>query len=184
MLRQPLALAAAAALAASTAVVLAGPASASTGVTFVVSGSGTLSVSEPSTTADLGTATPSPTGTVVSGHLGSTTVTDNRASIAGWTVKISSTDFTDSATHTILASKAVAYLLASDTPTVQGVVVPTAGTYVSPATGLALSNSGQNFITATATGSNSTTYNPSMQITIDSSVIAGTYTGTVTQTVS
>lgn len=168
----------------STGALLAAPASAGTGVTFTVN-SGALSIAEPSTTANLGTALSSITGTSVTGKLGSTTVTDARGSLAGWAASISSTNFDDGASHVIPAGNAKAYVLATDGPTlVQGIAVPSAGSYLTSATGLTLSNSGQSFVTATATGSNQVSYNPSLTITIPSTVVAGTYTGTVTQTVA
>ena len=145
---------------------------------------GTLSISQPSTTASFGTAPASATGTSVSGHVGATTVTDTRGSLAGWTVTISSSDFSDGANHTIPATNAKAYILPADGPTVSsGIAVPTTN-YVSAATGLTLANTGQTFVTATATGSNVVTYNPSVTVTIPSTAIAGTYTATLTQTVA
>ena len=165
---------------------LAVPAPAGTPITFDLA-AGTLSISQPSSTASFGSATANAAGTSVAGHLGTTTVNDNRASLAGWTVSISSTDFSDGATptpHTIAATVAKAYILPADGPTVTaGVVVPTTS-YVSSGTALTLANSGQVFVSATATGSNAVTYNPSITVTIPSTAIAGTYTAIVTQTVA
>lgn len=162
---------------------LAAPASAATPITFDLA-AGTLSISQPSTTASFGTATASATGTSVTGLVGTTTVTDTRGSLAGWTVSISSTDFSDGASHSIAATNAKAYVLAANGPTVtSGIAVPTT-TYVSLATALTLSNTGQNFVTATATGSNVVAYNPTITVNIPSTAIAGTYTATLTQTVA
>lgn len=158
-------------------------ASAGTPITFDLA-AGTLSILQPSTTASFGTATASATGTTVSGHLGTTTVTDTRGSLAGWTVSISSTDFSDGASHSIAVTNAKAYILPADGPTVtSGIAVPSTA-YVSAGTGLTLANSGQTFVTATATGSNVVTYNPTITVTIPSTAIAGTYTATLTQTVA
>lgn len=158
---------------------------ASTSVSFSVT-AGALSISEP-TTANLGTVASSPSGTTLSGHLGSTTITDSRGSLAGWTATITATTFSDGATptpHTIAANKFKAYVNAGDGPTVSsGVAVP-ATTYTTAATALTLSTSAQTLVTATATGSNVVAYNPTIAVTVDSSVVSGTYTGTVTQTVS
>lgn len=162
-----------------------GVAAASTSVTVSITG-GTLSISEPGSVT-LGPVTPSATGTSVTGHLGVTTITDNRGSIAGWTTSISATSLSDGATptpHTIAANKMKAYIATGDGPTVSaGVAVPVT-TYTTALTGLALSTSTQTLLSATATGSNIVTYNPTLTITLDSTVIAGTYTGTITQTVS
>ena len=42
----------------------------------------------------------------------------------------------------------------------------------------------QTFVTATTASNNVVTYNPTIVVTLDSSVLAGTYTGTITQSVS
>lgn len=159
-------------------------ANASTSVTFTVS-SGTLSIAEPSAQANLGSATATALGTTVSGALGSTTVTDNRGSLAGWTVTMTGSDFSDGATptpDTIAANQAVAWVSSVPTPTSGVAVVST--TYLTAATGLTLTTSGQTFMTATTTGSNVVSYNPNLQVTIPSTAVAGTYTGTITQTVA
>ena len=175
--------------AATAAVIVAGSATmtaqASTGTSFTLAG-GTLSIAEPAS-ANLGSATLSAAGTTVTGHLGTTTITDNRGSVAGWTVAVATTNFTDGATptpHTVAANKLKAFIATGDGPTVtSGVAVPTTP-YPSAATALTLSTAPQTFLTATTTGSNVVTYNPTFSVTVDSTAIAGTYTGTVTQTVS
>lgn len=144
---------------------------------------GTLSISEP-TSANLGSAASSASGTSVTGHLGTTTVTDSRASLAGWTVSISATALSDGAGHTIAANKLRTYVAAGDGPTVtSGVAVPST-TYITATSGLTLSTGAQSFVTATTTGSNVVTYNPTVVVTLDSNVIAGTYSGAITQTVA
>jgi hypothetical protein len=189
-MRRTIALSAVAALTAGLGLIAAGPASASSNVTFSVS-AGTLSISEPDTSGgpmNLGTATSSAVGTTVQGAVGSTTITDNRGSLAGWTVKIGSTDFSDSATpaDVIAASKASAWAPATGTgaPTVTSGIAVVTNTHISAATGLTLANTPASFMTATTTGSNVVTYNPNLTITIGSSVVSGTYNGTVTQTVT
>jgi hypothetical protein len=186
MMRSPLILRAGAVTAlAIGALLVASPGQASTSTTVTLSG-GSLSLTDPAS-ANIGSAVSSPTGTSVSGHLGTTTVTDSRGSIAGWTVTISSTSFSDGATptpHTIAAGKFRTYIAAGDGPTVAaGIAVPVTS-YTTSGTALTLSNSGQTLLTATATGSNTVTYNPTIMATLDSTVIAGTYTGTITQTVA
>ena len=86
--------------------------------------------------------------------------------------------------HTITANHLKAYVATADGPTVtSGIVVP-ATAYTTLATALTLSTSGQTFVTATATGSNVVTYNPTLSVTVDTTAIAGTYSGSITQTVS
>lgn len=157
-------------------------ATASTNTSFTLT-AGTLSISEPAT-ASLGTATSSTSGTSITGHLGTTTINDSRGSVAGWTVTISASNFSDGASHTVAASKLSAYVAVGDGPTVtSGIAVP-ATTHSTALTALTLSTSSQTLVTATTTGSNIVTYNPTVVVNLDSSVIAGTYTGTITQTVS
>ena len=171
-----------AALALAGSVFAATPAMAGTGVTFTIS-AGLLTISEPSAQAGLGTVTATPLGTTTSGSLGTTTINDARGSLAGWTVSVSSTDFTTaSPVQTIPASNAVMYLPSLATVT-QGVAVVT-NTHVAAASGLTLGNSSSSFMTAATTGSNVVTYSPTVQVTLPSTAIAGTYTGTVTQTVA
>jgi hypothetical protein len=174
---------------AATAVVAAfcclppAPAAADMPVTLVLLG-GSLTISQPGS-ATLGTATVSASGTTVTGKLGSTTITDTRGTLAGWTVTISATNLSDGASptpHTIAAGNMRAYVAAIDGPTVtSGVAVPTTP-YTSLATALTLSTGGHTFVTTTATGSNTVTYNPTVSVTVGSSAVAATYAGTVTQT--
>lgn len=168
-----------------TALLVPGIGQASTSTTLTLGG-GSLILSDPAS-ANLGSEVSSPTGTSLSAHLGTTTVTDSRGSIAGWSVSISSTAFSDGATpapDTIPASKFRVYIAAADGPTVTaGVAVPVT-THSTSVTALTLSTSPQSLLSATATGSNTVTYNPTVIATLDSTVIAGTYTGTITQTVS
>jgi hypothetical protein len=180
-MRKTLALAVAAVSAAGVGALVPTAANAAgTGVTFTVS-SGAISVAEPAGPASLGTVTSTPLGTTTSGSLGSSTITDNRGSLAGWTLNMASTDFSDGSGHTIAAGKAVAWLPALATVD-SGIAVVT-NTHVTAATGLALGNAASAFMTATTTGSNVVSYNPSVQVTIDTTAVAATYTATITQTV-
>lgn len=120
-------------------------------------------------------------GATASGTLGMMTVTDTRSTSTGWTVSVSSTDFS-SGTDTILAEKAKMYVLATDGPTaVSGTVVPTT-THVDSLTALQLATTSASFMTATATGANEVTYTPTVEVTLESTTPPGTYSGTITQT--
>jgi hypothetical protein len=162
---------------------VAAPAASADDVTTTFSvTAGTLSVASAATTVSLGSSTATALGTTVTGKLPAVTVTDARASAAGWTSKVASTDFVNG-TQTIAASKAKTYILTTDGPTVvSGVVVPTT-TATSALTGIALSSTAANLVSATATGSNEVSYTPTVEVTIDSTVLAGTYSGTITHTV-
>jgi hypothetical protein len=184
--RRRRALSAAALVAGAAGAALPAPgADAATALTGTLA-AGTLSITVP-TSANLGSATVSSTGTSVSGHLGTTTVNDSRGSLAGWTVTISATNLSDGATptpHTIAASKMKVYIAVGDGPTLtSGVAVPVTA-YSTALTALTLSTSGQTLLSATTTGSNVVTYNPTVSVAVGGGAIAGTYTGTITQTVS
>jgi hypothetical protein len=170
--------------AALTSAVLMSPGTADASSTITVTlAAGTLSISEP-VSASLGSATATINGTSVSGHLGTTTVTDSRASIGGWTVSISASNLSDGAGHTVNANKMKAYIAVGDGPTLSsGGAVPTT-LYSTSSGALTLSTTGQSFVTATTTLSNVVTFNPTILVTLDNTVIAGTYTGTITQTVA
>lgn len=148
-----------------------------TDVTFAVP-SGGLSLSAPAT-ADLGTATPSLTGTTVSGQLGETIVTDLRGTLAGtWTVTVTASDFTTGGggANERIGKENVSVFSGIATTTGVGAVVPT--------TALNAAGDGGTLVSATAIiGSMSATYNPTVEVTVPPAAVAGTYAGTITQTV-
>jgi hypothetical protein len=139
-------------------------------VTFTVT-SGALSMSVPAS-ASLGSGAP---GTVVSAAMGPITVTDGRAlASASWTVTASSTDYANG-TATIPASDS----------TYTGGTVTTTGTITVTGTDVPLSNSAQTVMTGSAgVGDNSASWDPTLAVSVPASAVAGTYTGTVTHSVS
>lgn len=167
-------------LAAVGAAALAGPPAQATTVSFSLTGS-TLSISEPTATATLSAGTLS-VGSTVSGSLGTTVVNDQRGGIlaASWKVQVTGSAFSNGTT-TIPVDAAVMYI---DTPiTVSGLAVATT-LYSTALTGLPLSLSPQDFVTTLPVlGTTSATYDPKVQVTIPAGATAGTYTGTITQTV-
>jgi hypothetical protein len=148
---------------------------ADTATTFELTAGG-LAISAPKT-ADLGEAAVG--SAAVSGKLGPVTVTDDRgALVAAWTATVSSTDFTTgSATPgETVPKRNLLYtpgLPTASNPTV-GAFVPTAG-----ALGLPLP-----VYVAATTGNNFATWNPTVTITLPAQAVAGTYTGTITHSVS
>lgn len=172
-----------AATAAIVGVLVLAPGANAQSVTFTLTG-GSLSVAEPGSAAALtGGALAGLTGTAITGALGSTVVTDQRGGLVGWNAKITGTTaFTDGATTIpVTAAKAWVPGVVSST----GVVTATAGTFISQATGLALTGAAQNLVTATAVvGNNTATFTPSIAVSIPSNATAGDYTGAVTQTVA
>ena len=164
----------------------AGPiaAQASTGptsTTFKVSG-GALNISTPDS-ANLGTAAIGAAN--VSGSLGTVTVTAQRASLslASWTTSVTSSAFTTggaSQNETIPATD-VGYNpgLATTAQTGIGVFAP------GLLTALTNISTPQTAFTAVAeVGATSASWNPTITVTLPSSVVAGTYTGTITHSVA
>ena len=162
---------------------------ATTNVTFDLGSSSGLSISVPSNNdVDLGDATSNVLGTSVAGALRSTTVTDTRGSLlAAWTVTVSNTAFTGSGTaagETLPANKASMYIdgvttLANVVGLAAGGLIPT-----SAALSVAPVASGGTLLAGTTTGSGNITYTPGVSISIPAATVAGTYAGSVTQTVS
>lgn len=146
----------------------------STTVTFTVT-SGVLALTAPAT-VDLGTNGP---GTVITGALGTVTVTDNRALLsAAWTATASSTDWTTGAgtpAETIPATD-VGYdpssISTTGTITVTGIPITLAGIAAPVVIGSA------------AVGDNTATWDPVVSIAVPVSAVTGAYTATLSQSVS
>ena len=162
---------------ATSMVVYAVPAVAQdTTVTFDLTG-GALSVSVP-TSAALGSA---PTGGgVISGSLGSVTVTDSRGSlVAIWTATVSASDFVTGGggANEKVAKARIAYAsgLATATSGIGAFVPGTALTLATPSTAAAW---------AGGVGNNSATWNPTVSVTLLGSEVAGAYSGTITHSVA
>jgi hypothetical protein len=160
---------------------VADAASSNTTVTFNLVG-GTLSIAAPASVslADVASSTTASTET---GQLGSTTVTDTRGSLVGvYTVAVTSSNFTTGAagpTQTILGSTVTAFSgPATFTNTSAGSVhvtttAPVAAAGVVPIEG-----------NSAYSGNDSSSYNPTITIPVPATNVAGTYTGTITQTVT
>ena len=158
------------------AVGFAGPASAApTPATFAITG-GTLSITEPSALADLGTRANTVAGGTVSGSLGEVQVNDARSAIAGsgWVASVISSAFTPTA-GTAVAASAVSYNA--------GVIVKV-GTATYTANNPAALTGVIPAVTATGiTGDNSATWNPTITVTVPGGAVAGVYTATITHSV-
>jgi hypothetical protein len=181
-MRKPLALAVVAFSAATTAALVPASANAAdTNVTFTLTG-GSLSLTAPGSASLTAAGQLGATGTSVTGALGNTTVTDARGTLAHTvTVTMSSTDFVDGSSDTITKSNASAY---SGVPTAtSGTAVPVPTTAGTPAS---IGNAGGAtvFSMTGLVGSASATYSPTVTVTIPANAIAGSYSGTVTQTAS
>ncbi|MBV8690456.1 MAG: hypothetical protein JOZ37_03640 [Actinobacteria bacterium] len=153
-----------------------------TGATFTLTG-GTLSITVPSSTANLGSVA---TGTATTGStLGSTSVSDQRgALVASWTVSVTSTDFTTgaaSANETVPKANVAYSSGLSTSSTGTGVFTP----------GVIPSLSASNVLPGAAwagVSNNSAAWNPTVTVTLNNTngtaAVAGTYSGTIHQSVA
>jgi hypothetical protein len=146
-------------------------------VTFSVN-TGALTITAPAS-VNLGAGDP---GATITHNLGgNVVVTDLRATLGGtWTATASSTDWTTGAgtpDETIPAADA------SYTP---GTITVT-GTSNAAAQGhnlTALSGDPANVITATVTGNNTATWDPTIAVAVPDAAVGGIYTATLTQSVA
>ena len=161
-------------------------ASGGTAATFTLTGASSLAISVPdgsSTPISLGTAS---TGAASLSHaLGNTTVTDARGALAAtWTATASSTDFTTgtASTNETVTKANVGYWAGVGTAQLGqvGAFLPS-GTVLTP---VALAGSGATVGSWTGVGNNTVTWNPTITLTLLPAQVAGTYSGTITQSVS
>ena len=155
---------------------------ANTTTTFSLSG-GTLSISAPSSTVNLGSAA---TGaSTVSAQLGTVTVTDARGALAGsWTATASSTDFTTGgATADETVTKGNIYYWSGAATASSGTAVFTPGQLL-VANETALSSAKTAFSASAIVGNDSASWNPTIDVHIPAAAVAGTYTGTITHSVA
>jgi hypothetical protein len=159
-----------------------------TPVTFTVTTTGTLNVTVPSVTVNLG---PGAVGTTIGPTaLGNVTVTDYRATNpSNWTATVSSTLFTNGA-DTIPVT-AASYLIPSvnaDTTANGGVnsLLPLAtGIVNSAASAITFTGGAQTVVAETgADGDNAATWDPTIAVAVPALAVAGAYTGTITHSVS
>jgi hypothetical protein len=151
-----------------------GGADPDTTVTFTVD-SGALSMSAP-VSANLGSGAP---GTTISGALGPVSVIDDRALLsATWTATAAASDWTTGGgtpAETIPATD-VGYDPGS---------ITTTGTITATGTPVTLSGTAAPVVTGTSgVGNNTATWNPVISVAVPASAVGGTYTGTLTQSVS
>jgi hypothetical protein len=154
------------------------PASALPGdspATLTVSG-GSLAITVPSASANLGTRPNTVGGGTISGPLGVVQVNDARSAVAGsgWVASVISTAFTPPAGPAIAAS-AVGYTVGTITKVGTATYTPNDPTDL---TGVAPA------VTATAiTGDNSATWNPTINVAVPGGMAAGVYSATITHSV-
>ena len=147
---------------------------ATTTMTFAVT-SGALTLTVP-TSAVLGSGAP---GGQASGALGNVSVNDNRALLtAAWTVTASSTEFT---TGTATPDETIPV---SDEVYDPGAIATT-GRITATGSSVTLTTAAQTVVAGTArVGNNTATWDPTIEINIPAAAVNGTYTATLTQSVS
>ena len=158
---------------------LAVPASAATAsdtpVTVEVSGGG-LSISAPTGSVDLGSVAASSNAQVVSNSIGTIRVTDTRAGTAGWVATVGATDFTGPQHISVSTAGSVTYTPGQATVTGTANVTPTTEDHLYPTSPVQ---------TATGvSGSNTAAWSPVIAVTIPASALVGTYSTTITHSVS
>ena len=184
-----LALAGATQLAPASAVVNTPASNSGTVVTFALAGS-SLAITTPSAPAAVNGSVAA--GSQLTSNLGATTVTDNTGSLLGWTVTATATDLVKTGAPAVTIPKA---LMRFDTLSVAaatggsllnltgttavtagpgGPFLSAAGTDVPVVVAQALANAGAGAYTVTG----------AVTLTVPPAAQAGTYTATVTQTVS
>lgn len=151
-------------------------------VTFDIE-SGSLSISAP-----LAAAFPSGSpGTTISGHLGAVTVTDARALLAAeWTAAVSSSDYrTGGGTPAETITRSNVSYWSGPASAKHGTGVFTAGQ--ESATGeqpLSGPDSLNAFRMSLGVGSNSASWDPTLDVTVPAAAVSGKYAGTVTHSVA
>jgi hypothetical protein len=173
MLRRSAALATASGLASLALVGVHAPADAAdTTTTFTIAAAGGLSISAPGS-VDLGSV--SSGAASVSGSLGTVTVTDQRGLILGnWTATASSTDFAHSSDASFDIAKASAVYAAGATAGDAGASAGLGGSMVAPVVAAARLGAGNNEVT----------WDPTVTVALSPTAVVGTYTATITHSVS
>jgi len=146
---------------------------ADTETTFTLTG-GSLNLTAAGA-ATLGDSTSGDTS--ITGQLGTVSVNDARGGVSGWGATAASEDFTHSSANAGSTSTAISYT---------GGDVTESGT-VTIADGTATALTAEPAAVATATdvnGNNTASWNPTLDVTLPSSALAGAYSATVTTSVS
>jgi hypothetical protein len=171
--RTTLVLACSAALAGGMAVPASAADTADTTTTVTITGGG-LTLTAPAG-ATLSTGTPGQNSTVT---LGSTAVTDARAGVAGWSATVALPALTGATRPTeTIPTTAATYLAATVTPT-------GTSTLTAPATRTDLTSAKVSQAATSVSGNNSAAWTAALTVPIPAQVLADTYSGVLTQSVT
>lgn len=146
---------------------------ADTETTFTLSGGAlTLTAAE---SAALGNTASGDTS--VTGQLGTVSVTDARGGVVGWGASAASEDFTHSTANAGSTSTGITYT--------GGAVTESGTVTIADGTTTALTAAPAAVATATGVnGNNTASWNPTLDVTLPSSALAGAYSATVTTSVA
>jgi hypothetical protein len=145
-------------------------------------GAAGLSIAAPAT-AGLG-STVAGSATTLTASLGAVTVVDGRAAGLAWIATVSSADFTTgSATSAETIGKASISYWSGGTTSTSGLVIRTPGQLTSVQKE-SLSVPRTAFSALGSLVSNSTSWNPTIVVSIPAKAIVGSYTGTITHSVA
>jgi hypothetical protein len=153
--------------------------SGATGATFALT-AGAISITVPASTVALGTAAAGASS--LSGSLGSVSVTDARGALpAVWTATVTSTPFTTggATANETVAAAAIGY--ASGLVSSTGIGVFTGSGTVTPA---AIGTGVAGVALTAGIGNNTASWNPTITFTLGASQVAGTYSGTITHSLT
>ena len=147
----------------------------STPVTVEVGG-GDLGISAPAQSVNLGSVTATTSAQTVTSKLGAVTVTDSRAGTGGWVATAEASDFTGPQTISTSTPGLVTYTPGAATVSGTANVAATDEDHLYPADPVQ---------TATGVnGANTAAWNPTIAVTIPAGALAGTYSTTITHSVS
>lgn len=144
--------------------------------TFTTVVSGALSITVPAGPVNLGSVIITVSSQTVSAQLGVVTVTDNRGGTAGWTATAGATDFVGPQTISVSTPGSSSYLTPPAAVTGTATVAPS---NLSP-----LNPSGPVQVATGVNGINTATWNPTISVTIPATVMVGTYSTTITHSVT
>jgi hypothetical protein len=146
-----------------------------TPITVEVSG-GDLGISAPTGTVNLGSRAASTGSQNVQSQLGVVTVTDDRAGAAGWVATAEAPDFTGPQTISTSTAGMITYNPGNVTVTGTANVAGTFENQLSPVGPVETATS--------VSGNNTAAWNPTITVTIPANALAGTYSTTITHSVS
>lgn len=153
-----------------------------TDATVTISGGSTLAIAVPNGSV-VNLATVAAGAATASGSLGNVTVTDNRGGLAeNWTASAVATNFTNSTTGGSTANETIANTNISYVAGTGSALSGQVGTFAAVAAPALAASVPVG--TWAGVGNNTVTWNPTIGFVLLPSQVAGTYSGTITQSVS